>query len=70
MPRTIQIADGVPESRSAVFHADNLEVLPQLADGAFTVVYLDPPFNTGRAQVRTSTTSVRSVRRTTRRTRS
>ncbi|PPF12483.1 site-specific DNA-methyltransferase [Rathayibacter sp. AY1G1] len=61
MPRTIQIADGVPESRSAVFHADNLEVLPQLADGAFTVVYLDPPFNTGRAQVRTSTTSVRST---------
>ncbi|MWV50980.1 site-specific DNA-methyltransferase [Rathayibacter sp. VKM Ac-2803] len=61
MPRTIQIADGVPESRSAVIHADNLEVLPQLADGAFTVVYLDPPFNTGRAQVRTSTTSVRSA---------
>lgn len=61
MPRTIQIADGVPETRSAVFHADNLEVLPQLADGAFTVVYLDPPFNTGRPQVRTSTTSVRSA---------
>ncbi|QHC67591.1 site-specific DNA-methyltransferase [Rathayibacter sp. VKM Ac-2759] len=61
MPQPIQIADGVPESRSAVFHADNLEVLPQLADGAFTVVYLDPPFNTGRAQVRTSTTSVRSA---------
>lgn len=61
MPRRIQIADGVPETRSAVFHADNLEVLPQLADGAFTVVYLDPPFNTGRAQVRTSTTSVRSA---------
>lgn len=61
MPRRIQIADGVPETRSAVFHADNLEVLPQFADGAFTVVYLDPPFNTGRAQVRTSTTSVRSA---------
>ncbi|KQQ05298.1 MULTISPECIES: DNA-methyltransferase [unclassified Rathayibacter] len=61
MPRTIEIADGVPESRSAVIHADNLEVLPLLADGSFTVVYLDPPFNTGRAQVRTSTTSVRSA---------
>ncbi|QHC59830.1 site-specific DNA-methyltransferase [Rathayibacter sp. VKM Ac-2760] len=61
MPRTIQIADGVPETRSAVIHAENLEVLPLLADGAFTVVYLDPPFNTGRAQVRTSTTSVRSA---------
>ncbi|QHC63920.1 site-specific DNA-methyltransferase [Rathayibacter festucae] len=61
MPRTIQIADGVPETRSAVIHAENLEVLPLLADGSFTVVYLDPPFNTGRAQVRTSTTSVRSA---------
>lgn len=61
MPRTIQIADGVPETRSAVIHAENLEVLPQLADGAFTIVYLDPPFNTGRAQARTSTTSVRSA---------
>lgn len=60
MPRTIQIADGVPETRSAVIHAENLEVLPLLPDGSFTVVYLDPPFNTGRAQVRTSTTSVRS----------
>ncbi|KQQ22400.1 site-specific DNA-methyltransferase [Rathayibacter caricis DSM 15933] len=57
----LPIADGVPELRSAVIHADNLDVLPQLADGSFTVVYLDPPFNTGRAQVRTSTTSVRSA---------
>ncbi|HEY8301667.1 MAG TPA: site-specific DNA-methyltransferase [Jatrophihabitans sp.] len=35
-----------------VIAADNLAVLPTLPDGAFTVVYLDPPFNTGRAQVR------------------
>ena len=47
------------DAPSTVFHADNLAVLPQLPDGAFTVVYLDPPFNTGRAQTRVSTTSVR-----------
>jgi site-specific DNA-methyltransferase (adenine-specific) len=27
---------------------DNLEVLPGLPDGAFDLVYADPPFNTGR----------------------
>jgi site-specific DNA-methyltransferase (adenine-specific) len=29
---------------------DNLEVLPTLPDGAFPLVYIDPPFNTGREQ--------------------
>ncbi|ALS58260.1 DNA-methyltransferase [Rathayibacter toxicus] len=53
-------ADGIPGGCSAVFHAENLKVLPTLADGAFTMVYLDPPFNTGRVQTRLSTTSVRS----------
>jgi site-specific DNA-methyltransferase (adenine-specific) len=48
-----------PASRSRVIHADNLDILPTLPDGAFTVVYLDPPFNTGREQTRQSTTSVR-----------
>ncbi|THG32504.1 site-specific DNA-methyltransferase [Glaciibacter flavus] len=38
-----------------VIHGDNLAVLPSLADGRFTVVYLDPPFNTGRAQARQAT---------------
>jgi site-specific DNA-methyltransferase (adenine-specific) len=60
MPVATEIPDGALEGGSAVIHAENLEVLPRLADGSFTVVYLDPPFNTGRAQVRTSTTSVRS----------
>ena len=50
-----------PTSPSRVIHADNLEVLPSLPDGAFTLIYLDPPFNTGRSQKRQSTTSVRSV---------
>jgi DNA modification methylase len=35
-----------------VIEGDNLEVLPTLPDGAFDLIYIDPPFNTGRAQVR------------------
>jgi DNA modification methylase len=31
-----------------LIEADNLVVLPLLADGAFDLVYIDPPFNTGR----------------------
>lgn len=46
-------------SPSSVVHADNLTVLPGLPDGSFTLVYLDPPFNTGRKQNRQSTTSLR-----------
>jgi DNA modification methylase len=36
----------------AVVLGDNLEVLPRFADGAFQLVYADPPFNTGRTQTR------------------
>src|SRR5690606_10795712 len=39
---------------------DNLEVASRLPDAAFTLAYLDPPFNTGRSQARQSSTSVRS----------
>ena len=50
-----------PESPDRVIHDDNLVAVAGLPDGAFTVVYLDPPFNTGRSQARQSTTSVRSA---------
>jgi site-specific DNA-methyltransferase (adenine-specific) len=30
-----------------IYLGDNLDLLPSLPDGAFTLVYLDPPFNTG-----------------------
>ncbi|MCW2984096.1 MAG: methylase domain protein [Conexibacter sp.] len=33
-----------------VIQGENLAVLPQLPGGAFDMVYIDPPFNTGRAQ--------------------
>jgi site-specific DNA-methyltransferase (adenine-specific) len=41
----------VPEA-DAIILADNMEVLPSLADRDFQLIYIDPPFNTGRAQVR------------------
>ena len=51
-------ADG---TRGLVVAGDNLAVLPQLPDGAFTLIYLDPPFNTGRAQVRRTMATPRSA---------
>jgi DNA modification methylase len=44
-----------------VVSGDNLAVLPDLPDEAFTMIYLDPPFNTGRAQVRRTMTTPRSA---------
>jgi site-specific DNA-methyltransferase (adenine-specific) len=31
---------------------DNLELLPGFADGSFQLIYIDPPFNTGKLQAR------------------
>ncbi|WP_342030249.1 MULTISPECIES: DNA-methyltransferase [unclassified Microbacterium] len=33
-----------------IHHADNLAVTPGYPDGSFALVYLDPPFNTGRTR--------------------
>jgi site-specific DNA-methyltransferase (adenine-specific) len=38
--------------RGAVYHADNLEVLAGIADASVDLVYIDPPFNTGKRQRR------------------
>jgi site-specific DNA-methyltransferase (adenine-specific) len=35
-----------------ILEGENLDLLPRLPDGAFDLIYIDPPFNTGRAQVR------------------
>jgi site-specific DNA-methyltransferase (adenine-specific) len=35
-----------------IIEGDNLEILPMLADGAFQMIYIDPPFNTGVTQTR------------------
>jgi site-specific DNA-methyltransferase (adenine-specific) len=38
---------------------ENLGVLPGLADASFALIYIDPPFNTGRRQVRSRLRTVR-----------
>jgi site-specific DNA-methyltransferase (adenine-specific) len=50
-----------PAGANRVIAGDNLEVVADLPDGAFTLIYLDPPFNTGRSQARRSSTAVRSA---------
>lgn len=45
---------------NVVYSGDNLDILPSLPDASFTLVYIDPPFNTGRSQQRHETSSVRS----------
>lgn len=37
-----------------IHEGDNLEVLPRLEDASFDLIYIDPPFNTGRSQTRTA----------------
>ncbi len=43
----------------SVIHADNMAVLPTLPEESFQLVYIDPPFNTGRTQTRTRLKTVR-----------
>lgn len=40
------------EPRGSVVHADNLAYLPSVDDESVDLVYIDPPFNTGRRQTR------------------
>jgi site-specific DNA-methyltransferase (adenine-specific) len=49
-----------PDGPDLVIHADNLEAVRALPDGAFQLIYLDPPFNTGRTQERQNLTVTRS----------
>jgi len=37
---------------------DCLELLPRFADGSFQLIYIDPPFNTGRSQARRTVATV------------
>ena len=36
-----------------IIYGDNLEKLQLIADNSFQLIYIDPPFNTGRSQTRT-----------------
>ncbi|MDQ0258472.1 site-specific DNA-methyltransferase (adenine-specific) [Sinomonas atrocyanea] len=50
-----------PDGPDLVVHGDNAAVLPGLPEGSFTMVYIDPPFNTGRPQKRQELSMVRSA---------
>jgi site-specific DNA-methyltransferase (adenine-specific) len=45
---------------SLVVEGDNLSVLEGLPSGVFQMIYMDPPFNTGRSQTRQTTRTVRT----------
>jgi site-specific DNA-methyltransferase (adenine-specific) len=51
--------DWTEDGDDLVVHGDNLDALAQLPDGTFRLIYLDPPFNTGRSQTRQSVTTAR-----------
>ena len=44
-----------------VIEGDNLAVLSTIDDATIDLIYVDPPFNTGRAQVRSASTSRRTT---------
>lgn len=43
-------AAGAASGTVTIYHGDNLAVTAAFADESFTLIYLDPPFNTGRVQ--------------------
>lgn len=49
-----------PAEGNTVMHGENLPVLESLPDESFQLIYVDPPFNTGRTQRRAERTMIRS----------
>ncbi len=45
----------------SILHGDNADILPTLPDASFDLIYIDPPFNTGRTQARSQTRSLPDV---------
>jgi site-specific DNA-methyltransferase (adenine-specific) len=50
-----------PDGPDLVIHGDNLAVIAGLPSESFRLIYLDPPFNTGRTQTRRTMTSTQSA---------
>jgi site-specific DNA-methyltransferase (adenine-specific) len=50
-----------PDGANLVVHADNAPYLATLPGESFRMIYVDPPFNTGRAQRRQQTSMVRAA---------
>ncbi|TBN58065.1 site-specific DNA-methyltransferase [Glaciihabitans arcticus] len=54
-------ATWTPDGPNLVVEGDNLAVIRALPDESFRLIYIDPPFNTGRVQSRQQLTTVRNV---------
>lgn len=50
-----------PDGPDLIVHGDNLAVISTLPDESFRLIYIDPPFNTGRTQRRQALTTQRST---------
>ncbi len=50
----------VEDFQGQIYYGDNLPVLKQLKDASIDLIYIDPPFNTGKKQSRTQIKTVRS----------
>ncbi len=50
----------LPQLAGQIYFGDNLPILRSLPDGLANLIYIDPPFNTGRAQTRTRLSTSRS----------
>lgn len=46
------VEGAAPRGSVEIHQGDNLDVIRTLPDASFTLIYLDPPFNTGRPQAR------------------
>lgn len=46
-------------ARARIVLGDNMDALPRLPDGEFSLIYIDPPFNTGQTQRRAQLRTVR-----------
>jgi site-specific DNA-methyltransferase (adenine-specific) len=45
-------------TENVIYLGDNAEILPALPDDAFQLIYVDPPFNTGKDQTRLTLATV------------
>jgi site-specific DNA-methyltransferase (adenine-specific) len=46
------VGEPLAPAHDEILLGENLELLPTFADGSFQLVYIDPPFNTGKVQTR------------------
>ncbi|WP_284529174.1 site-specific DNA-methyltransferase [Microbacterium sp. T2.11-28] len=69
MPDAVPVPEPAPgsepvEGSVTIHHGDNLAVARTLPAASFTLIYLDPPFNTGRVQGKAVESAVRGVHTT------